>query len=140
MENIIPTVGVLTFSNNQVLLVSHTQKADHLNDSKGLPGGRLNEDESEIEAAIKELEEETGYIALAQDLIELPQTYSAKIPRKGGVKNFSLKVFLCLKYSGDLRPSDETIPLWIDLSQLNNLNLLPNTYEAINQGINYKKQ
>jgi len=60
MENVIKTAGVLVFLGNNVLLVRHGEKAGHMNDTYGVPAGRLNLSESSIEAAVRELLEETG--------------------------------------------------------------------------------
>ncbi|HLD06679.1 MAG TPA: NUDIX domain-containing protein [Candidatus Nanoarchaeia archaeon] len=60
MANIIPTVGVLVYRNGEVLLVQHGAKASHLHGVYGLPAGKLEAGESEEEAAVRELFEETG--------------------------------------------------------------------------------
>ncbi len=138
MEKTIPTVGVLVYNEDQVLLVKHGEKADHLNDVYGLPAGRLMDGESELETAVRELNEETGLITTVDDLVELPKTYSALIRRKDGEKKFSLKVFLCRKYDGNIQGNDETIPEWVNISGLTKLDLLPNTYDAVQQGLAYR--
>ena len=136
MEKVIPTAGVLIYRNNEeVLLVRHGESASHLTDTYGLPAGRLRENESEIEAAIRELEEESGLITTQKHLWKLPKFYSAKIERKDGTKTFSLTVFLCDSYSGELRKTDETEPLWIKISDMDNYNLISNTKQIVLHGL-----
>jgi len=138
MKEAIPTVGVLIYRNTkEVLLVKHGETASHLTDTYGLPAGRLEENESEIEAVIRELKEESGFITTRENLRELPKLYSAKIKRKNETKTFSLKVFICDSYSGELRKTDETEPLWIKISDLDNYNLLPNIKQIVLDGLEY---
>lgn len=60
MIQIIKTTGVLVFNKNRVLLVCHKKGSGHLNNTYGLPAGHINLDETYIEAASRELMEETG--------------------------------------------------------------------------------
>lgn len=74
----IPTVGVLVYRNDEVLLVCHGESAGHLTGVYGLPAGRLGEGESEIEAAVRELEEESGLMTSPERLEPLPKLYTAE--------------------------------------------------------------
>lgn len=139
MENIVPTVGIVLINSEKVLLVRHKPQAEHLTDAYGLPAGRLNENEAEIDAAVRELKEETGLETSTENLIALPNVFYATIERKDGIKkNFSFKVFLCNNYSGKLSEDNETIPEWVAISDLKNKNLLPNVENAINDALKMK--
>lgn len=136
MTNYIPSIGVLVFSGDKVLLVKHTAKAHHLTDSYGLPAGRLESDESLEEGALRELFEETGLKVERDDLVHLPHVFYADIPRKGGeIAHFKWDVFVARKFTGEIRESDETIPEWVELSEVSKLNLIANTESAINEGL-----
>ncbi len=127
MKNTIKTAGVLVFSDNKVLLVCHGEKAEHLNDTYGIPAGRLEPDESSLEAAIRELFEETGLKIITNNLIKVPKKYVAVIERKdGSLKNYNQDNFLCSNWNGKLKANSETMPEWINIDELEKLKLLPN--------------
>jgi len=130
--------GVVIVKDRQVLLVKHGPKAEHLNNTFGIPSGRVNKDESDIDCAIRELKEETNLLALKKDLIQLDKPYIAAIKRKTeGTKTYSMIVFKCNKFSGELKSNDETEPLWINLSDLDKLILLPNIKKIVNDSFDY---
>lgn len=133
--NIIKTIGVLIIKDNKILLVKHGKSAEHLNNKYGLPAGRIILGESEKEVAKRELKEETGLDVDLDDLILLSKEWSAKIERKDGIKEFSLKVFYSDKFSGSLIGSNETHPEWITINDLDNIDLLPNVLDIINSCI-----
>ncbi len=126
MNNVIKTAGIIILENNKVLLVKHGKNAAHINDTYGIPAGRVELNESPIETAIRELLEETGLTTTSENLTKLPKLYTATIERKDGVKEFSLEVFLCSFYSGEIKNNNETSPEWIDINKLDELMLLPN--------------
>lgn len=133
MQKTIPTVGVIAISENRVLLVRHEEGARHITGIYGLPSGRIDNDESEQQAAAREFHEETGLYAKDIDFKEFKNNYYvADIPRKDGtIKRFGWRVFRVQNFYGDLTSSDETTPEWIEISNLSKLErekrLLPNT-------------
>ena len=137
MENIIPTAGVLIYNDkkDEVLLVMHKNGASNLTGVCGFPAGRLNKGESKIEAALRELEEETGFKSSKKHLIKLPKLYVSDILRKTGVGTFSIEMYLCKNYGGELKENDETRPFWARINELDNYNLLPNIKEIVRDGL-----
>ena len=67
MDGMIKTVGILIIKDNKVLLVRHEEAASHVTGIYGLPAGRLEKEETEIQGAIRELKEETGLITSEED-------------------------------------------------------------------------
>jgi len=132
-DKIIPTVAVLIIKDDKVLLVRHTKKAGHLTGTYGLPSGRIDENETERRAAVRELLEETGLQTEEDSLIEFPKNfYIADLERKGGKKlKFGWRVFLCRDYKGKIEESEETIPQWVKIEKLDQYNLLPNIKDAV---------
>lgn len=138
MKNqLIQSVSAIAIRDGKILLVRHGEGASHLTGTYGLPGGRVMEGESDIDAVVREFREETGLQAEKKDFIQFNDNfYTAKIPRKSGeVNSFGWTVFKVKKFSGDLKGGDETTPEWIEISMLSAFEeegkLLPNTIAAI---------
>lgn len=130
----IPTVGIVVLKGNEVLLVKHGEAAGHLTGSMATPGGRIDEGETAVQAAVRELQEETGLVAAEEDLRRLPKIYEGDLPRKDGSTFYSSHtVFVCTKFSGDLRNTDETEPEWVPIEKLKDMELLINTEDMVLQ-------
>jgi ADP-ribose pyrophosphatase YjhB (NUDIX family) len=132
------TAATVLIEDGKVLLVRHLKGADHLNDTFGLPAGRLEQDEGYTDAAIRELREETGLIAKPEDMTLLPLAYHALLERKNGKEAMVMKVFLCSKYTGGLQTSNETEPVWFVVNEIGSLNLIPNVANAIQQAVEFR--
>lgn len=141
MKKIIPSVGVVAISDRRVLLVRHEEGAGHITGVYGLPSGRINDDESEQQAASREFHEETGLNAKDIDFKEFENNYFiADILRKNGtVKCFGWRVFKVQNFFGTLKASSEVTPVWIDINELNKLDaekkLLPNVINAVDAAL-----
>jgi 8-oxo-dGTP diphosphatase len=136
MDTRIQTAGTLAFSEANVLLVKHGESAQHLTGVWGLPGGRLDEGESLIDAAAREFQEETGLTPDKTSMMQLSTVYQGDIVRKSGEILLTYwNVFLVKNFTGDLVGTDETIPEWVKISEVGKLNLLPNTENAIQEGL-----
>jgi 8-oxo-dGTP diphosphatase len=138
---IIPSVGIVAFKDQQVLLVRHGETAGHITGMYGLPGGRFEEGETAIQAAKREFEEETQLVVAEGGLISFPENmFFAKILRKDGtIKEFSFEIFLCTNFSGEISGTEETQPEWVDINKMNQLNLLPNIKEAVQKALEFRK-
>ena len=137
-----PSVGVLILKGNKVLLVKNTLASSHASEIYGLPSGKVDPGETEKQSAVRELKEETGLICAEKDLVEFPGNYHvSRIKYKDGKNNlWGWRVFLCLKYSGKLKASQATIPLWVDIQKLNTFNLLPNISDVAKSGMEFLKK
>jgi len=136
---VIQSVGVLLSQDGKVLLVRHGEDAGHVTGTYGLPAGRLEKEENERAAAMRELKEETGLEVLPEDLIEYPSdVWKAEIKRKdGSVNTYQIKVFVCKRFTGTLKGSSETTPEWVEITKLDKYNLLPNVKEIIMREIRW---
>lgn len=139
---LISTVGIFVFTNNKVLLVRHEAGSGYNDHVFGLPSGRLYKNENEIETAVRELEEETGLKTTVKDLTEFPNNYYiSKLPNRKNIEEreieYSWRVFLCKKYTGELHKSPETSPSWHSIHELDFLYLLPNVKNAVMAGLNF---
>ncbi len=134
-----PTVATLIIEHGKILLVKHGPGARHVENVYGLPSGRIDEGETETQAAVRELQEETGLFADESNLEEFPGNYyETTLQLKKGPEDFSWRVFLCRKYSGLIRgENEETTPEWVPLDQLDSLQLLPNINNALEAAQNF---
>ena len=134
----IRTAAVLIYQDDKVLLVKHGETSNHPTDSYGLPAGKLEEGEDELDCAVRELKEETGLVAEREDLIITPKIYDAVLERKHDEeKPSTMRTFICHRYTGKLRPTLETIPQWTNLNDLDNYNLVKNVKDAIMDGLQF---
>lgn len=128
-ETKIAGASVALFDGDRVLLVLRGREP--MADLWSLPGGKLKVGESAIDAAIREVTEET---ALQITSLVFVQTF---IPlRTEGTKviesNYHLDVFASNQFSGNLVASDDAKDVkWVQLSNLSGLPLTPHAEEII---------
>ncbi len=133
----IPTIGVVAIKDGQVLLVREERESLHLTGMYGLPSGRVEEGETELDAAVREFSEETGLVADKKDFSQFPKNYfEASIPRKDGtIADFAWRVFKVTNFQGELKGNKETTPGWHSFEDLEKLEragkLLPNAIAAV---------
>lgn len=132
VSRVIATAGVVVFDGDSVLLIEHGEGAGHVTGAWGIPAGAIDPGETARMAAARELLEETGLSVEVGALAEIPVLYQARIARKVGVAQFSLRAFVSHDFGGSLRASDEGIPRWVQLDRVGSLEgLLPNTAEIV---------
>jgi len=79
-------------------------------------GGKLEVGESAVQAAVREIEEESGLVVAASALTELGMlTYL--FPHRQEWSQEST-VFVCDEWFGTPRESDELNPVWFDVAEL----------------------
>ncbi|MDP2705621.1 MAG: NUDIX domain-containing protein [bacterium] len=131
----VQTVGVVVLKDKEVLLVENGSKSSHINGTYGLPAGKVDFGETHKQAAVRELQEETGLVTREDFLVPL-KIFEATITQKSGPVHFIWHTFLCTSYSGTPNVTEETIPRWVSLEELKNIkNLLPNVEAAVTLGI-----
>lgn len=138
----VPCVGVIAIKGDEVLLVRHESNSDYDSHIYGLPSGRLETNETEIQAAVREFREETGLMTSTDHLKEFPGNYFiSKLPhRKNRTESdivYSWRVYLCKFYHGSTTTSSETTPHWVAISNLDKYELLPNVKNAITAALQF---
>ena len=143
-EKVLETVGVIIIKDEQILLVRHTDKADHVTGIYGFPAGRVEDGETKRETAIRELKEEAGLEASESDLEEFEGNRFENIPIEHGgrLRNFNFTVFLAKNFRGEIKPSlnGENIPEWVNRNRTQFYHMLPNTRESIESAIKHLNQ
>jgi 8-oxo-dGTP pyrophosphatase MutT (NUDIX family) len=136
-------VGVLIIKDGKVLTVRNRAGTGLGEGVWGLPSGKKLKVkvESDREAAVRELQQETGLRTEEENLIDFPGNYFQKeIPVNGHHKLMSWRVFICSEFIGELNiePNDEVMPPeWISLNRLQLYETGPNVPEVIQNGINF---
>jgi len=134
---IVHAAGGVVKRDNKILFIFRNGKWD-------LPKGKLNKDELAEEAALREVEEETGIIPGGIDL-RLPSTfhiYKSPYPDSKGDWIFKNTYWFQMYYNGNHHavPQEEegiTQVTWIDRNNL--IEVFSNTYENLKQIINLYK-
>ncbi len=130
-------VAVVVFGeeNSKVLLVKH--EAARKNGTYGVPGGRPKASETPEETALRELEEETGLEVSYENLVKIPGVYKGVLKRGNGNRYYSLDVFVAKSFSGDIRKSGETTPVWAKVETLGRRRskLMPSVEQMVFDGL-----
>lgn len=130
-----PTAVVVGLRNDAVFLVRFKSHSSIANNEEitvyGLPGGKLDNDQTEEEAAYKEFIEETGMLPNPRFFRAVSGVWYAPIPQHGRMELMSLRAFVCTNIWGTPASEHETTGEWVLLNQLPNLHLLPNVREVI---------
>ncbi|MBI2032138.1 MAG: NUDIX hydrolase [Candidatus Levybacteria bacterium] len=130
--------AAVAIKDGKVLLVREEAGSSHLTGMLGIPSGRLDEGETDLDTAVREFGEETGLTAKREDFMEFSgNIFHASIPRKGGqVVRFKWHVLRVRNFSGEFgETADNVTPMWVDISELDRLQdegkLLPNVFNAV---------
>ena len=91
---VINTCGGVVFADDKILFILKNDKWD-------LPKGKIEQNETKEEAAVREISEETGLLKTDLEILEqLPTTYYYKII--DGVKRLKKTNWFFMKYTGDM--------------------------------------
>ena len=126
----IECVGVICFRGNDVLLIRRA-KAPRKGDWS-IPGGRIEANETEEQAALRELYEETSITAeLGQKIITLPAKFEDK--------SYILHDYLAEWKSGTPQAEDDADEAcFMPITEIQKLNMWPKTTDVILQA--YQKR
>ncbi|WP_104178493.1 8-oxo-dGTP diphosphatase [Cryobacterium sp. Y50] len=105
----------LSAEGNQQVLLGRKKKGLGMGNIVGL-GGKLESGETAVDAAVREIEEESGLVVAASALTELGLLTYLFPHRKEWSQEST--VFVCEEWSGTPRESNERNPLWFDVATL----------------------
>ncbi|HEX9504311.1 MAG TPA: NUDIX domain-containing protein [Patescibacteria group bacterium] len=130
--------GVLVIKDGKVLLVKAGVKSGQINGTMSFPGGNVEPGETAEETARREFTEETGLVA--GELKDFPGNYvEASLELKQGMVDYSFKVFLTNEFSGDLKATEETEPIWTELAEARKMKLLGKNNKILEEAIKFLK-
>ena len=100
--------GCIVFNNGKILIVKH--KKGHI----GFPKGHPEENETEMETAIREVKEETN---IDVEIISNKGYKETYCPEEGVIKD--VIYFLARKVSGNDKPQEEEVAqiMWVDVEK-----------------------
>lgn len=131
--------GTIVISDGKVLLVRAGKDSLQVDGSLSFPGGHIEAGESLEETAKRELQEEAGLTA--EELIDFPNNYvEATVERKDGLVAYSFKVYLVTQFRGELRATNETEPLWMNIEQARKTNLYGQNNLLLEHVLEYLKE
>lgn len=115
--------GVIAIENGKILMVKATNKSQQLVGTVAFPGGKVDPNETESQAAIREFNEETGMNVA--EIIEFPGNYfEGQLELKEGVIDYSFRAYIGKDFSGSLTGSEETEAFWMELDEARKTKLL----------------
>jgi 8-oxo-dGTP pyrophosphatase MutT (NUDIX family) len=98
-------------------------------------GGKIEAGESEVDAAIREVKEESGVDIESKDLTKKASFYYFETP-----EDWTVEVFICHKWKGEIEESDEMQPNWFDIDKLPFEQMWENDALWIKEVLTSKKQ
>lgn len=130
--------GILAIKDGMVLLVRAGNNSKQLNGTLAFPGGHVEPNETQVEAAAREFTEETGLTA--SELIDFPNNYVEDlIVRKDGKFRITFKVYLVQDFKGELVTTEETEPFWAPIEDARKMNLLGKNNKLLDAALKYLK-
>ena len=120
-ENVELTVLCLIQDGNRILLQNRVKE-----DWKGytLPGGHVEPGESFVDAAVREMQEETGLHIINPRLVGIKQ-----FPIENG--RYIVLLFKATEFEGTVVSSDEGEMEWIDIDDLSKVNVVNDFHDLL---------
>jgi ADP-ribose pyrophosphatase YjhB (NUDIX family) len=127
VSRLIPCVGAIVHdSEHRLLLVRRANPPSA--GSWSLPGGRVEETESDAEAVHREVAEETGLAVMVGILVG-----TVVLPGPNGV-SYDVRDYACAVLSGRLRAGDDAVDArWVRRAELMTLDAAPGLVDALTQ-------
>lgn len=110
------SIIVLNKKNDKVLILKRSSHARSNTGIWNFPGGGVESEESVIEAAIRELKEETALATDKRDLIKICEKQ---------YDNWNVHYFVALTYKGDVLLNKESLDYkWVNPEKINTIDFL----------------
>jgi len=113
------SVIIIGKRNDKVLVLKRSSLAKNFNGFWNFPGGSIEQEEEPINAARREVLEETSLTVDAKHLLKLSEHFWDE-------QNLLVHHYIALKYSGDLLLNNESLDFkWICPDKIGLINFLP---------------
>jgi 8-oxo-dGTP diphosphatase len=123
----------IVFTDGKSLLVLKRSNKESNSGTYDFPGGKSNKDETDIENAIREVQEETG-------IDKIPGKCFGKLSKTDKRKNYTM-FFYFVKDEFDIKISDEHSKYkWVKITEIENLNLHPKVRDNISSYLKFIKK
>lgn len=109
MKPVRKAVRTFLIINNKVVAIQYTSSNNK--DFYDIPGGKIEEGESSVDAAIREFKEET-----TMDIWD--PKYAGNLIIEYPERIFDIDVYLANEYSGEPSEVKDTVAIWIDIDDL----------------------
>lgn len=113
MKPVRKAVRTFLINDNKIIVIKY--KTDKNKDYYDIPGGKIEENESAIDASIREFKEETGI-----DIIN--QKYKGNVIVEYPNMIFDFDIYLVNDYKGNPKEFEENCSMWINIEDLLNKN------------------
>lgn len=110
MKPVRKTVRTFLLKENKILAIKHTTN-DYKKDFYDIPGGKIEDGETNKQAAIREFKEEA-------DMIIINPQYSGNLVVEYPDRVFDIDIFITSEYSGIPKETIENTAEWIEVDQL----------------------
>lgn len=109
MKKVRKAVRTFLIENDKVVAIKYKREMDK--DYYDIPGGKIEENETSVQASIREFREETGIEIINPE-------YKGNVIVEYPNRIFDFDIYVVNKYKGEPKEFEENYSMWIDIQKL----------------------